>query len=1558
MKNILGLDLGTNSIGWAVVSGKNTSSESPEDQLMKIEAAGCRIIPMDAQEQSDYETGKLVSSTAQRRGFRSARRLISRPTERRSRLNRVLNILGFLPAHYAEQLDKYGNFISDKAPKLAWRKGINGGFEFLFMDSYNEMLADFDKYHPHLIANDKMIPHDWTIFYLRKKALTKKISKEELSWLLHNFLQKRGCFWQRGEEAQLTEENSDKKEYFLPIKVISVENSGDKTGDETWFKYHLENGWIYPRKSKEPYDWVDKVKDFIVREEIEKDGTIKKDKYGDDKRKLSIPKEDDWNLRKKKTEADIEKSKVTLGCYIYDSLLNNLDAKIRGELIRTIERKYYRDELIEILKVQKNLHSELSDEDLYSQCINALYKSNEAYRNSISRKGFNYLLIDDIIFYQRPIKSKKSLISDCPFEKVIYKVETDGIVEWKEKSLKCVPKSNPYFQEFRLWQFISNLKIIQKEKVVDNKIKNEVDVTNDFLKAEEDYTNLFEYLNDKDEISQDILFKFFFQNKKSKEQLDYKWNYVEDKSYPGNKTRAIILSKLNSEEKKERKLTRQLEQDIWHMLYSITNQKEIDSLFSKDKTHQKDGIYDKLHNVFSNETIDKIKNINLKEKSYSAFSEKAIKKLLPLMRMGDYWKKENIDSNTLERIEHIITGEEDLSIDSKLRERFSQSNICEEDFKGLPLWIASYVVYGRHSEAKDIDKWASPEDIDKYIANFKQHSLRNPVVEKVIMETLKTVRDIWKQVGHIDEIHVELARSMKQDNDGRLKDTIKSIENENTNQRIKLLLQEFSKREFEISNVLPYSPAQAEILKIYEDGAFNSQVRYDNRLDSFVDDKEIPQDIISIRKKFSEKDTSKQPSHNDVIRYKLWLEQKYRSPYTGRLIPISKLFTKAYEIEHIIPQSRYFDNSFSNKVICESEVNSLKDNKLAMEFIKNPGQRKVSIGINGSGGFVEILSEEAYRELVNKDFATTDSRIKRKKLLMDEIPDDFISSQLNDSRYISKFIKTLLSNIVRVKDEKGNYEPEAISKNVIASTGAITDILKSDWGVKDKWNNILLPRFEEMNKKDSPIYTFINKNGNEVPTVPLEMQKGFNLKRIDHRHHAMDAIVIACTTRSHINLLNNESAKSGNYPMRRTLSMKLRSYEKRMIKGKERDVPVAFFKPWVTFPVDVQNALSEIVVSFKQNLRAISATSNFSQYINEEGKKKLKRQEKGDNIAIRKSLHKQTVSGRVNLRKIKNVKLSEALLDPQRIVNKDLKKKIKELLTMNYDIKKIKSYFDDRKEIWNDINLQSIEVYYFTNETKNLCYATRKNLDETFDEKRIKEKITDTGIQKILLNYLESKNNNPKEAFSPDGIEELNGTISIWNGGKSHKPIIKVRVYETANKFAVGIKDNRSTKFVEAESGTNLYFAVYQTIVVDKKTGEKSKKRDFISVPLNIIIDCQKKNRKNWKDIMDKYLKSEGNMDSDSVLLFTLSPGDLLYIPNQNVQNVNIEDIDKSCIYKVVKFTGKQLYAIPYNVARVIKDGQEFGSQNAVGITTGLQYMLPMEVDRLGNILSIYNEPL
>ena len=1516
MKKILGLDLGTNSIGWAVVNAE-IETRNDETAYLKpvgISAAGSRIIPMDESVLGDFDRGNTKSQTADRTKFRMARRIHERNLLRRERMLRVLKTMGFLPEHFAAQIDKNGKFINNSEPKLPWREGTDGKMEFLFKDSFNEMLADFAANQPQLVADGKKVPYDWTIYYLRKKALTQGITKEELAWILLQFNQKRGYYQLRGEE----EEQEDKLVEYLAQKVVSVEATNEKKGDEIWYNVHLENGMVYRRTSKEPLDWVGKVKEFIVTTDLEKDGTPKKDKEGNIKRSFRAPKDDDWTLLKKKTEADIDNSHKTVGCYIYDTLLQKPDQKIIGKLVRTVERNFYKKELERILDVQQAWIPELTDEILYKACIEELYPNNEAHRNNIAKPDFVNLFVKDILFYQRPLKSKKSLISNCPYESHFDK---DG----NEYPVKCIAKSNPLFQEFRLWQFVQNLRIFEREKEIDGRLRTDVDVTNEFLKTEDDYVVLFDWLNDRASIKQDTLLNSYFKTKKQKgqERYPYRWNYVEDKEYPCNETRAAMLSGLAKCSQDAGFLTKETEMHLWHILYSVEDKIEI-SMALKSFA-EKHGLTGGFVEVFS-----KIKPF---KKDYGSYSEKAIKKLLPLMRMGKYWAVDSIDDQTRVRMEKIITGEYDENIKNRVREKAINLNEIAH-FRGLPVWLACYIVYNRHSEAKEIEKWETPEAIDEYLKAFKQHSLRNPIVEQVITETLRTVRDIWKQEGRIDEIHVELGREMKNPADKRKKMTERILENESTNLRIKAMLMEFVHPEMGIENVRPYSPSQQDLLRIYEENALDNLTKEDKDYD-----------FVSKISKMA------QPSKTDIIRYKCWLEQKYRSPYTGEMIPLGKLFTSAYEIEHVIPQSRYFDDSFSNKVICEAEVNKLKDRLLGYEFIKAHHGEKVQLS---QGKVVEILTVEAYEKFVKDHYAN--NRTKMKKLLMDDIPDGFIERQMNDSRYISKYVKGLLSNIVREKLDDGEYEQEAVSRNLISCNGSITDRLKKDWGMNEVWNSIILPRFQRLNElTGKDCFTTTSAEGHLIPQMPLEMQRGFNKKRIDHRHHAMDAIVIACATRDHVNLLNNEAAHSKHNANRYQLQAKLR-------RKNEEGHFKEFIMPWNSFAADVKQVLENIIVSFKQNLRVINKTTNHYQHYDESGKKVVVPQRKGDSWAVRKSMHKDTVFGEVNLRMKKTVSLNEAIKNPERIVNKDFKIKVKELLREGRDVKYIKKYVEENKDVWSDVNLSKIEVYYFTNETNDRYFATRKPLDTSFDAKKIETSITDTGIQKILLAHLAAKGGNPELAFSPDGIDEMNRNIIALNGGKCHKPIFKVRVYEKADKFAVGQTGNKSAKFVEAAKGTNMFFAVFVTEVENKETGETDSVRSYCTIPLNVMVDCQKKFNNKWRNNIEAYLKEEGLVATEAKLLFILSPNDLVYLPTNEDLKEGIKEVDKRRIYKMVSCTGNEGHFIPEIIANPILQTIELGSNNkAQRAWTGemiKESCVPLKIDRLGNIIELNGQKL
>lgn len=1422
MKTILGLDIGTNSIGWALIK---RDFENNQGEIIDM---GSRIIPMTQDKLNDFEKGNSISQTAERTSYRGFRRLRERHLLRRERLHRVLNVLNFLPSHFASKIDfekRLGKFKDDSEPKLAYDE--NG---FLFMESYQEMLKEFSKHQAQLLENNKRIPYDWTIYYLRKKALKEKISKEELAWVILNFNQKRGYYQLRGEDL----EKEDNKK-FVVLKGDRVVDTGEKTKDnKILYDLYFDNGWKYDKPVAHLEFWIGKEKEFIVTEKKLKSGEIKRT-YKD------VNLESDWIAIKTKTEQDINTSDKTVGSFIFDSLLQNPDQKIRGKLVRTIERKYYKEELIEILKKQIALQPELFSKEKLEEAIHELYKNNRAHQNLLKAQDFIYLFINDIIFYQRPLKSQKSSISECSLEYRIYKTKDENGNEINKKQyLKAIPKSHPLYQEFRIWQWINNFKIYLED--------NNEDVTSLFLETVEDYEFLFEEINSKASIKQNTLLKAIVAYKKNikgkaltEEIKKYRWNYVEDKEYPGNTTKTQILSRLKKVEGiKKDFLKDSIEAHLWHIIYSVTDKNEFIQALKK---------FANKYNLDEESFVDNFKNIPPYASDYGAFSMKAIKKLLPLMRIGKYWSWDNIDDKTKNRIEKIQTGEFDESISLRVREQ--AINLKQnEDFHALPLYMAQYIVYGRHSEAGDVQRWTSISDLEKYLKNFKQHSLRNPIVEQVVTETLRVVKDIWSyygkgEEGYFDEIHVELSRDMKNPSKTREKITKRINENENTNLRIKYFLMELVE-DSNVEGVRPYSPMHQEILKIYEDGVLNSGI-------------DIPEDIEKISK-------TPQPSSSDFQRYKLWLEQKYKSPYTGQIIPLNKLFTTAYEIEHVIPQSRYFDDSFSNKVICESSINKLKDKQLAYEFIQNHGGQKVSDG----NKVLEVLKPSAYEDFVKNHYKN--NRTKRTKLLMDEIPEQMIQRQMNDTRYISKFVSTVLSNIVRseIKDDGIN------SKNLIPVYGKITNTLKQDWGLNNVWNSIILPRFERLNElTNSTDYTALNSQGKTIPTVPLELSKGFSKKRIDHRHHALDALIIAAVTKDHVNLLNNQSANASN--KRFDLQNKLRNKESYIHKksGQERKRFTDFKKPWEGFTSEAKNALEDIVVSFKQNLRVINKTNNkYEKYVEEKGRmvKKVVTQTKGDNWAIRKPLHKETVSGKVDLPRVKVPK-------------------------------------------------------------GKILTATRNALDDTFTEKKIKS-ITDTGIQKILLNYLQAKNNDPKLAFTPEGIEEMNNNIEKYNNGKKHQPIYKVRLFETGTKFQVGYTGNKSKKYVEAAKGTNLFFAIYE---------DKNGKRYFDTIPLNIVIERQKQGLGAVPEKDEK-----GNS-----LLMYLSPNDLVYVPEEG-ENVDVENLDRNRIYKMVSANKTQCFFIPYSISIPIYNKKEFSALNKMersieGIMIK-SVCLKLQINRLGLI--------
>lgn len=236
-----------------------------------------------------------------------------------------------------------------------------------------------------------------------------------------------------------TEETDKTKiEVYKVLEVASVENIGPNKKKEgyNWYLITYDNHATQRASSPTPPQKVGNLVEVVVTTTLDKDGNIKKDKDGFPMIKLRTPKEDDWTLMKKRTEKNLANSHQTVGSFIYEHILSTPNIKVRGKLIHTIERKFYKEELFQILEKQKEFIPELKNIELYKKCVHELYKNNEAHVESLMNEDFTNLFVNDIIFYQRPLKSKKSLIANCPFESYHYK---DKMVTFNRTRLNVFP---------------------------------------------------------------------------------------------------------------------------------------------------------------------------------------------------------------------------------------------------------------------------------------------------------------------------------------------------------------------------------------------------------------------------------------------------------------------------------------------------------------------------------------------------------------------------------------------------------------------------------------------------------------------------------------------------------------------------------------------------------------------------------------------------------------------------------------------------------------------------------------------------------------------------------------------------------------------------------------------------------------------------------------------------------------------------------------------------------------------------------------------------------------
>lgn len=1558
-KKILGLDIGTNSIGGSFISIPKTIDDFGKEG--KIEWLGSRIVPVDGDYLQKFESGgQTETKAAARRVKRGLRRLKNRYKLRRTRLIQVFKILGWLdenfPENFKKKIAEDENFKFDIDDYLPFSKET--------IEEATELLEIKDKRNK---KNNIIIPEDWIIYYLRKKALTDKITLSELARIIYMMNQRRGFKSSRkdlketsvlyydefqkikddvGAGKLLEYQNGEGEEletkFVFITRIKSVEQDGeekDKKGNFT-FKITAEDKRLEPwsEKRKKQPEWVGKEFSLVVTQKIDKKGKFTQNKP-------QIPKEDDWELNM--VALDNQIGEKTPGTFFWDKLVENKNYKIRQIAVR---REKYKNELETIwskqveLRKAKNLEKEILNDDKLEEVVTALYKHNSAKQKELKEKELLYIISDDIIYYQRELKSQKNSIGECRYEK---HKGIDGEIY----GVKCAPKSCPEFQEYRIWQDIHNIRIFKKEQKINGITKIDVDVTKDFITSEAK-EKLFKLFDKSREISEQNIFDEL--NKLSTDtELStdtYRINLFTNRDkLQGNETKELfrkIFRKFNYQTEGEKLLQdKDTLRRLWHIYYSIS---------SSNLEKSAKGIRTALSKFnLPEEIIDAFTKLPEPKKQYAAYSTKAIKKLLPLMRCGKYWSWDNIHDETKKRIEKIIKDGWDFAYEKRTGELIREREFAyKEQFSGLPVWMACYVVYARHSERESDKKYDHDEiknlDIMKLIPN---NSLRNPIVEQVVRETMFLVKDVCSKYGQPDEIHIELGRELKKNSvekDRIAKSNAKNLEEKI---RIKKLLYELLNGEFEHYNEdgakikepfeikpNPESPTDIERFRIYKScGAITSDEEKENW------------DAL-----FKEGKKERIPTNAEIKKYALWLSQKCCSPYTGKIISLGKLFTEEYEVEHIIPRKKLKYDAFENLVICERGVNKLKGNELAMLFISTHNGAELTY----EGKKYKLQPTNEYISHCKNTFKGR----KLKNLLTTEVPEDFVERQINDTRYITRKVSELLYPVTR--DKAG----------LVFTIGSITSDLKREWGLNSIWKEILKSRLERLEQITGQRMIIPDREDANKFHFNIPDQPDFDDKRIDHRHHALDALIIAATTREHIRYLNSLNAVDNNE--------ELQKVKRALVKGKIRDYKL----PWEKFTKDAKEKLSETIVTFKSNNKVISKPTNkYVKWVkNSDGcweKKECYQEPNKKWMAVRKSMFKEP-QGIIWIKEKREVPVLDAFkiqIERMKVEHDNERRKITSYV---YDqlaraiikniIERIGIDLDDTGNLLKEINkhlkknskkIETGELKKNGNPEYKTVYllgdyeyekieiaefveyaAKRVKLDNSFTYDKIDKipyaKEGNSPLAELLREHLKSYNGSPNEAFTAEGLETLTK--------KAGKRIDKVTIYEKKSP-----DDKFGKKYVEVDKGAIAYFIIYED--------ELAKERpEMYSLATHKAIE----RLVHGKPLADK---------KEGFKIIVLSPNDLVYVPTEDelkrIKANQSNPIDwgdhktiSQRIYKMVSSSKRDCLFVQHHIANAIIptdikqkikgeiDWHNKSTRTMDGQTTISECCMKIEVDRLGNI--------
>jgi CRISPR-associated endonuclease Csn1 len=678
----------------------------------------------------------------------------------------------------------------------------------------------------------------------------------------------------------------------------------------------------------------------------------------------------------------------------------------------------------------------------------------EELRNSIARA----------IFYQRPLKSQKGLVGKCTFE---------------HNKARC-PISHPSYEEFRMLQFVNNIKV---KTLYDTEYRQldeseRAQIAPLFLRKSKlsfDFEDIAKKLAGK---------PICYSHLEEKPNAAYKFNFAMSTSLnncPVTSCFAEIFgndwrNELKSRYKRaDNKSENEIINDVWHALFSFDDddklrQWAIDNL-SLDEDQADTFIKCPIH------------------QGYASLSLNAINKMLPYLRQGLRYDTAvflaNIeavlpiqvkeDADQLDDIKSQVVDLMNEYESSSLLKKYTKVELINDMLLGIP-----------GVEYNDIKKLYHPSQLQTYheaqlnkngellLGSPRISSIRNPMAMRALFQLRHLINTLLKEhkIDRTAKINIEFARSL---NDANMRKAIERYQRENEAKR-----------------------------KQYKDRLIKEYKDITGR------------DII--------------PSDDDILKYQLWEEQDHKCIYTNNQIDISEFLggNPKYDIEHTVPRSRGGDDSLMNKTLCECRYNrAVKRAKLPSELADH---ENILAHVDALGWKDEIedlrkkISRTKGRYFASKEQKDNNIQYrhylelqlkywqgKYSRFTMTEVPKGFSNRQGVDIGIIGRYAKEFLASVFHTPEHSLIYTVK----------GATTADFRKMWGLQ-----------EEYTAKE----------------------------RVNHCHHCIDAIVIACIGKAQYD-------KWAQYCNQKELS------------DWDCAEKPTFPKPWATFTQDVKNITSELLIT-------------------------------------------------------------------------------------------------------------------------------------------------------------------------------------------------------------------------------------------------------------------------------------------------------------------------------------------------------------------------------------------